>query len=145
MWPLTQKCSLWFAVFARIVMYMPCISRLNELGICSNSSGYPCKKNLHPFKRLRLSMQKKLASVRTAWVIRAKKICIRSNGLGYPWEKRCHPFKKIVIRSNSSSYLFKTVIIVSHGFDFTWAVHDLVARAGVTWQTCLIITRFIQD
>ena len=79
-----------------------------KICIHSHSSGYPCEKNLHPFE----------------WL------------MGYLWEKRCHPFKKIVISSNSSSYLFKTVIIVSRGFDFTWAVRNLVARAGVTWQTC---------
>ena len=75
-----RKCSLWFAVFARIVMCMPCISRLNELGICSNSSGSPCKKNLHPFKRLGLSI---------------KKICIRSHSSGYLCEKNLHPFEQL--------------------------------------------------
>jgi len=64
-------------------MCMTCISRLNVLGIRSNSSGYPCKKNLHPFEWLGLSVQKKFASVPTARAIRAKKICIRLNGLGY--------------------------------------------------------------
>lgn len=88
MWPLTRKRSLRFAVFASIVARMPCISR-------SNGSGYPCKEKLYPFERLRLSVQRKFASVWMARAIRAKKIRIRSNGWGYPCEKICHPSERL--------------------------------------------------
>ena len=41
----------------------------------------------------RVSVQKKLSSVRTAWAICSRKIVICSNGLGYPFEKNSHPFE----------------------------------------------------
>ena len=95
MWPLTRKHSWWFAVLARIAVFMPCISHSNGSGylcekICirSHGSGYLCKK--------------KFASIRTAWGICAKNIVIRS--------------KKIDICSNGSSYPFKTIIIISRRF-----------------------------
>ena len=73
----------------------------NGFGICLNgSSGYPFKKNCHPFERLGLSVWKKLSSVRTAWAIHLKQVVIRSNGLGYP-------FEKIVNHSNGSGYPLK--------------------------------------
>ena len=58
-------------------------------------------------------MQKKIASVQTAWAIREKKLpSVRT------------------ARAIHSKQLFSAV-------DFTWAVRDLVvARAGVTGQTC---------
>ena len=46
----------------------------NGFGIRLNGSGYPFKKNCHPFERLGLSVWKKLSSVRTAWDIRLKKV-----------------------------------------------------------------------
>ena len=64
--------------------------------------GLSVRKNLHPFAPLRLSVQKKFASIRTAWAICAKNIVIRS--------------KKIDICSNGSSYPFKTIIIISRRF-----------------------------
>ena len=71
----------------------------NGFGIRLHGSGYPFKKNCHPFERLGPSVSKKLSSVRTAWAIRLKKVVIRSNGVGYP-------FEKIVIRWNGSGYSF---------------------------------------
>ena len=106
MCPFTRKRFLRFAVFAWIAARMPCISR-------SNGSGYPCKENLYPFERLRLSVQRKFVSVRTA---------------RYPCKENLHPFewlalfvrkkfasvrtagaihaKKFVIHSNGSGCLF---------------------------------------
>ena len=97
MWPLMWKSSLWFAVFARIAMCMLCIS-------CSNGSGYPWEKKLHPFEQLGLSVGKTFTSVHTARAIHAKKICIRSNGLAYPCEKNCHPFEQLELSIQNSHY-----------------------------------------
>ena len=72
-WPLTRKRSLRFAVFARISVCIPCISRAHELAIRAIGSGYPCEKKFHLFARLRLSVRKKLLSVRTALAIHVKK------------------------------------------------------------------------
>ena len=89
MWPLMRKRSLHFAVFAWIAICMRCISCLNRLSIRSNSSGCLCeKKNWHPFKQPRLSVQRKfapfkwlmlsvqknLSSFRTAWAVCSKKL-----------------------------------------------------------------------
>ena len=47
---------------------------LNRYGIRLNGSGYPFKKNFHPFERFGLSVRrKKLSSVWTACAIRSKK------------------------------------------------------------------------
>ena len=63
---------------------------LNGFGIRLNGSGYPFKKNFHPFERLGLSVRKKLSSVWTACAIRSKKNVIRLNGLGGLFGKNCH-------------------------------------------------------
>ena len=82
----------------------------------------PFTKKLHPFKWLWSSIQKKLASVRTAelirsknLLIRSKNLLIRSNGLSHPFRKNLHPFerlpsavqKKINNRSNGSVHRSK--------------------------------------
>ena len=54
---------------------------LNGFGIRLNGSGYPFKKNFHPFERLGLSLRKKLSSVWTACAIGSK--------------KKCHPFERL--------------------------------------------------
>ena len=63
---------------------------LNGFGIRLNGSGYPFKKNFHPFERLGLSVRKKLSSVWTACAICSKKNVIRLNGLGGLFGKNCH-------------------------------------------------------
>ena len=73
------------------------------------ASAIRAKKKLRPCARLGVSVRKKIPSIRTASAIRAKNNVIRPNGSSYP---------------------FKTVA------DFKWAVCDLVARAGITQQTC---------
>jgi len=79
----------------------------NGFGIRGNCSGYPLKKNCHPFERLGLSVQNKLSSVPTTWAIRLKKVVIRSNGLGYPFEKKYssnglgYPFEKEFVDRSS--------------------------------------------
>ena len=66
----------------------------NGFGIRLNGSGYPFKKNCHPFEQLGLSVGKNChlfeqlgLTVRTAWAISLKKIVIRSNSSGYPFKK----------------------------------------------------------
>ena len=61
-WPLKRKRSLQFAVFGQIWY------------ICLNGSGYPLKKNCHPFEQLGLSVWEKLSSIWRAWNIRLKKL-----------------------------------------------------------------------
>ena len=94
LWPLTWKRSLRLAVFKRIAVRKPFISRSNgssylfkKISICSNGSSYPFKK---------ISIRSNGSSYLF------KKISIRLNGSSYP-------FKKISIRSNGSSYLFKKI------------------------------------
>ena len=48
--------------------------RSKTIVIRSSGFGYLFGKNCHPFERLRLSVWKKLSSVRTAWDIRLKKL-----------------------------------------------------------------------
>ena len=113
MWPLTRKRSSRFAVLARIAVFRLCISQLNGSGylcekICirSHRSGYLCKKNLHPFEQLGLSVRKTLSSVR----------------------------KKLTSVQTARAICSKQSLLLAA--DFTWAVRDLVAQAGVTRQTC---------
>ena len=130
MWPLMWKSSLWFAVFARIAMCMLCISCSNGSAIHEkkncirlNNLGYPWEKQLHLFTRLGLSMRKKFASVQTAWPIRAKKIVIHSNSLTYP---------------------FKTVIIVSRRFHLSGSRLGHSGRSHTTNLSKNVNTNLIQ-
>ena len=50
-----------------------CRFQLDQVSFCFNSSGYPLKKNCHPFERLGLSVRGKLLSVQTAQAICSKK------------------------------------------------------------------------
>ena len=83
MWPLTRKRTL--------------------TGIRSNSVlPFTCRsKNLHPFARLGLSVQKKIASVRMARVIRSKKFASVLARQGSSVQKNLHPF------SHDLGYQFK--------------------------------------
>ena len=68
----------------------------NGFGICLNGSGYPFKKNCHPFERLGLSVREKLSSVRTAWAIPFEKTCHPFERLGLSVRKRiCRPFERL--------------------------------------------------
>ena len=78
---------------------------LNRYGIRLNGSGYPFKKNFHPFERFGLSVRrKKLSSVWTACAIRSKKKCHPFERLGLSvWKKLSSPrmawdirFKKLL-------------------------------------------------
>ena len=98
-----------------------CRFRTDLVSVWMARRGYPFKNNCHPFKRLGLSVWKRLLSVRTtrairlkklspvrtAWVIRLKKVVIRSNGLGYPFEKSCHPFERLGISLWKNCYPFE--------------------------------------
>ena len=113
MWPLTRKHSWRFAILARIAVFMPCISHSNGSGylcekICirSHGSGYLCKKNLHLFEQLGVSVRKTLSSVR----------------------------KKLTSVQTARAIHSKQSLLLAA--DFTWAVRDLVAQAGVMRQTC---------
>jgi len=55
----------------------------------------PFRKKLHLFKWLWSSVQKKLASIRTAGLIRSRSLLIRSNGLSHPFRKNFHPFEQL--------------------------------------------------
>ena len=91
--------------------------RSKNLLIRSNGLSHPFRKNLHPFEWLRSPVQKKLATVRTAW----KNLAIHSNGLSHPFitylylfewlESSVGPFRKKtnVIRSfaRTAQYLFR--------------------------------------
>ena len=79
---------------------------------CFRTDLVSVQENCHPFKRLRLSVWKRLSSVRTTRAIRLKKVVIRSNGLGYP-------FEKFVIRSNGSGYPFRKEF-VDRSSDWTY-------------------------
>ena len=77
---------------------------LNGFGIRLNGSGYPFKKNFHPFERLGLSVRKKLSSVWTACAIRSKKTVIRLNGLGCLFGKNCHLLEQLGISISKNCY-----------------------------------------
>ena len=77
---------------------------LNGFGIRLNGSGYPFKKNFHPFERLGLSVRKKLSSVWTACAIRSKKNVIRLNGLGCLFGKNCHLLEQLGISVSKNCY-----------------------------------------
>ena len=65
---------------------------LNGFGMRLNGSGYPFKKNFHPFERLGLSVWKKLSSIWTACAIRSKKKCHPFEWLGLSvWKKLWSP------------------------------------------------------
>ena len=55
--------------------------------IHSNGSGYPCKKNLHPFPQLGLSVRKKLHPFERLGLSVRKKVS--------SVEKNCHPFERL--------------------------------------------------
>ena len=90
----------------RYCMVEKCSAFLNGFDIHLNGSGYPFKKNCHPFERLGLSIWKKLLSVWTAWAIRLKKNVIRVNGLGCPFGKNCHLFERLGISVSKNCYPF---------------------------------------
>ena len=90
-----------------------CRFRADSVSVERLGSGYPFKKNCHPFERPGLSVRKKnrhpfeLPACRRLLFPLCNKgnrrrlhAGNRSNGLGYP-------FEKIVIRSNSSGYPFE--------------------------------------
>ena len=77
------------------LLYLNLIRPLRNVHVTSHAktytNGYPFERRfaVHlPFIR----RSKKFAYVRTACVIRSKKICIRSHGQGYPFKKNLHPF-----------------------------------------------------
>jgi len=81
---------------------------------CSNSCCYPFKKNLHLFKRLRLSVWKKSSSVQTAEAIHSKKIVIHSSSWGYPFKKTSSSVRTAeVLRSNKIFIRLKKMVIHS--------------------------------
>jgi len=71
--------------------------RSKEIFIRSNGWGYPFEKNLHPFKRLRLSVRWKLSFVQTAEVVCANKIFIRLKKNGHPFEKKIQFFEWLIL------------------------------------------------
>ena len=79
---------------------------LNGFGIRLNGSGYPFKKNFHPFERLGLSVRKKLSSVWTACSIRSKKNCHLLERLGLSVGKNCHLLEWLGISVSKNCYPF---------------------------------------
>ena len=79
---------------------------LNGFGIRLNGSGYPFKKNFHPFERLGLSVRKKLSSVLTACSIRSKKNCHLLERLGLSVGKNCHLLEWLGISVSKNCYPF---------------------------------------
>ena len=79
---------------------------LNGFGIRLNGSGYPFKKNFHPFERLGLSVRKKLSSVWTACSIRSKKNCHLLERLGPSVGKNCHLLEWLGISVSKNCYPF---------------------------------------
>ena len=71
------------------------------------TNGFPFL-NGNPFTSRLSAIQKKFASVRTAWLIRSEKNHSRSNGSGHPFKTFFHPFEQLVPSVQKKFASFRT-------------------------------------